>query len=54
MAELVRIFEHLGCVDVRTYIQSGNVIFRAATAHARRIPQRVSHEIAERLNPEES
>ena len=27
MKELVRLFEKLGCVDVATYIQSGNVVF---------------------------
>lgn len=29
MADLRRILERLGCVDVRTYIQSGNVVFDA-------------------------
>ena len=29
MADLRRILERLGCADVRTYIQSGNVVFDA-------------------------
>jgi uncharacterized protein (DUF1697 family) len=29
MAELREILESLGCVDVRTYIQSGNVVFES-------------------------
>jgi uncharacterized protein (DUF1697 family) len=29
MAELASIFVEAGCEDVRTYIQSGNVVFRA-------------------------
>jgi uncharacterized protein (DUF1697 family) len=32
MKDLVRIFEAAGCVNVRTYIQSGNVIFEASKA----------------------
>ena len=30
MKELAALFEEAGCSDVRTYIQSGNVIFRAS------------------------
>lgn len=36
MAALRGLFERLGFTDVRTYIQSGNVIFRAPAAGARR------------------
>ena len=36
MAALRRLFERLGFSDVRTYIQSGNVIFRAPATGARR------------------
>ncbi|HWW83219.1 MAG TPA: DUF1697 domain-containing protein [Vicinamibacterales bacterium] len=32
MAVLTDLLEDLGCVDVRTYIQSGNVVFRSATS----------------------
>ncbi|MCU1429002.1 MAG: hypothetical protein JWL83_3002 [Actinomycetia bacterium] len=32
MAELRSIFEQLGCADVQTYIQSGNVVFTSGTS----------------------
>ena len=48
MAELVRIFERVGCSDVETYIQSGNVVFRADDELARRIPMLASKAIADR------
>lgn len=32
MKDLVRLFEEAGCRDVRSYIQSGNVVFSAASA----------------------
>ncbi len=35
MIELVRMFERVGCRDVETYIQSGNVVFAASSATAR-------------------
>lgn len=34
MDELARSFEHAGCASVRTYIQSGNVVFVAARSIA--------------------
>jgi len=34
MADLVDIFERLGCAGVRTYIQSGNVVYDAPAALA--------------------
>ena len=44
MAELRAAFEAAGCTDVQTYIQSGNVVFRApsrsATALRRRLEAR--------------
>jgi uncharacterized protein (DUF1697 family) len=48
MKQLVEVFENLGCVEVATYIQSGNVVFRAASARADRIPELVEHEIERR------
>ena len=45
MAELRAIFEAAGCADVRTYIQSGNVVFRAEPALAARIPALIQAEI---------
>jgi uncharacterized protein (DUF1697 family) len=47
MAELASIFVEAGCEDVRTYIQSGNVVFRAKTSVARRVPEVVAGAIAE-------
>jgi uncharacterized protein (DUF1697 family) len=35
MKDLVKMFADAGCTDVRTYIQSGNVIFKKAGASAR-------------------
>ncbi len=48
MRELVEIFTEAGCADVRTYIQSGNVVFSATPACAKRIPRVVPDKIAER------
>ncbi len=49
MKQLVEIFEDLGCTEVTTYIQSGNVVFRAGVTPARQIPDTVSGEIARRF-----
>jgi len=49
MKSLVTVFEQLGCTAVKTYIQSGNVVFRAPPALAARLPERVSAEIAARF-----
>jgi len=46
MADLRAMFEAAGCTDVRTYIQSGNVVFRAEPALAERIPALIESEIA--------
>ena len=46
MAELRAMFEGVGCTDVRTYIQSGNVVFRAEPALAARIPGLIEANIA--------
>ncbi len=42
MAELARIFDELGCSEVRTYIQSGNVVYLAEAALAARVPALVA------------
>ncbi len=34
MAQLREVFEQLGCTDVRTYIQSGNVVFETRSRSA--------------------
>jgi uncharacterized protein (DUF1697 family) len=46
MKELVSLFEGLGFEDVRTYIQSGNVIFRARDSSTRKIALRVEDAVA--------
>ena len=49
MKDLARIFDESGCSNVRTYIQSGNVLFDVDTPLAGLIPGRVSQLIAERF-----
>lgn len=49
MAALAAIFEDAGCRAVRTYIQSGNVVFEAGATLARRVPRLVADAIASRL-----
>ena len=45
-------FESLGCTAVRTYIQSGNVVFEASQALARRLPKEVSEMILKKARLE--
>ena len=47
MKALKTLLEELGCTAVRTYIQSGNVVFRAKASVARRVPEVVAGAIAE-------
>ena len=49
MKDLASIFREVGCTDVRTYIQSGNVIYRAAPSIAVRLADLISDAIAERF-----
>lgn len=49
MKDLVALFAAAGCRDVTTYIQSGNVLFRAPAATARRVPAEVTAAIARRF-----
>jgi uncharacterized protein (DUF1697 family) len=42
MEDLATFFQDAGCRDVRTVIQSGNVLFRATAAVARAAPERVA------------
>lgn len=49
MKELAGIFTNLGASDVLTYIQSGNVVFRAGAALARRLPAAVTSAISKRF-----
>ena len=47
MKDLAAIFGDAGCGDVVTYIQSGNVVFRATEACAARVPASVAKAIAD-------
>lgn len=49
MKDLTGIFREAGCADVRTYIQSGNVVFHAEDGLAARIPGLVREAISERF-----
>ncbi len=52
MADLRDIFTAAGCSAVRTYIQSGNVVFDAGQDLARRVPEIVSESIRRRFGYE--
>jgi uncharacterized protein (DUF1697 family) len=47
MGDLIQIFVTAGCADVRNYIQSGNIIFRASQAKAEKLPGVIAKSIAE-------
>jgi uncharacterized protein (DUF1697 family) len=49
MKDLMAVFEAAGCQAVRTFIQSGNVIFRAAPRFATGLPAVISRRIASRF-----
>jgi uncharacterized protein (DUF1697 family) len=42
MMDLKAMFERNGCVDVQTYIQSGNVVFRSAVSRTDRLASRIA------------
>src|SRR3954452_25271081 len=50
MKQLAQMFSAAGASDVRTYIASGNVLFRAPATLARRLPALISKEIAAQLS----
>ena len=49
MTDLARLFEQAGCAGVRTYIQSGNVLFTASQARTVKLPGVIAAGIAERF-----
>lgn len=49
MADLAAMFWEAGCDDVRTYIQSGNVVFQAGPALVEDIPSLISASILDRF-----
>src|SRR5437868_4934049 len=52
MKDLSRMFEAIGFEDVRTYIQSGNVIFGDASADAELVTERAERGLREALGYE--
>ena len=49
MPDLVEVFTKAGCEDVRTYIQSGNLIFEATPEVSTRLPELIAKEIQRRF-----
>jgi uncharacterized protein (DUF1697 family) len=49
MSALTRMFDDAGCADVRTYIQSGNVVFTATAACAKRLCDDVAQAVQKRF-----
>lgn len=49
MKDLASLFTHAGCNDVRTYIQSGNVIFHAPSRVAQQLPVQIAQQIEKRF-----
>jgi uncharacterized protein (DUF1697 family) len=47
MKDLATMFEAVGCRDVVTYIQSGNVVFSAPATVLKKLPQTISRRIAD-------
>jgi uncharacterized protein (DUF1697 family) len=49
MKDLAAMFVAAGCTGVRTYIQSGNVVFSAPPVLARKVPEQVTKAIEKRF-----
>jgi len=49
MRDLAAMFTEIGCTDVQTYIQSGNVVCSAAPGRAKELPDLVSRRMADRF-----
>jgi len=49
MNDLAELFTETGCSDVRTYIQSGNVVFCAPSTVVRSLPARVADAVERRF-----
>jgi uncharacterized protein (DUF1697 family) len=45
MKDLVKMFTELGCEDVRHYIQSGNIVFKATPAIAAQVPDAIMGQV---------
>ncbi len=49
MKDLAEMFAQCECVDVKTYIQSGNVVFRASPGAAKKLAAKIAESIQERF-----
>jgi uncharacterized protein (DUF1697 family) len=49
MKDLIRMFAAAGCDDVRTYIQSGNVLFEAPSKLAAQLPTTIAARMADQF-----
>ena len=49
MTDLKECFEHIGCADVATYIQSGNVVFRSGERDATRLMSKIEAALSARF-----
>ncbi len=49
MKDLAAILEAAGCANVRTYIQSGNVVFSAPAGVLRKLPEQIAKAIEKRF-----
>jgi uncharacterized protein (DUF1697 family) len=52
MKDLAALFEKAGCKEVATYIQSGNVVFKAGDALAKQLPELIFKAIKKKFNLE--
>jgi uncharacterized protein (DUF1697 family) len=50
MKDLAEMFVAAGCKDVRTYIQSGNVVFSASTALVKKLPDAITKAIEKKFS----
>ena len=49
MTDLAQLFLEAGCTDVRTFIQSGNVVFKANHSKLEKLPALISKNITKRF-----
>jgi uncharacterized protein (DUF1697 family) len=49
MTDLSQMFVEAGCTDVRTYIQSGNVVFKASQSKLEKLPALIAQNIEEKF-----
>jgi uncharacterized protein (DUF1697 family) len=50
MSELGKLYESLGFTDVRTYVQSGNVVFSHASRDTETVARQIEKKLSTRLN----